>query len=106
MKKYPHLVNNFRTQESLSSPFQEVINLCALILLERELIFFPAASTGFMFWMCVGNSADNSGIFLLVLGSAYTEPRPFLLCIPTPPVRRLWVHKELGGNTSRTADPN
>jgi len=32
-----------------------------------------------MFWICAENSVDNTGMFLLLLSSAYTEPRPFLL---------------------------
>ena len=42
-------------------------------------------------------------MFLLLLSSAYTEPRPLLLL--TPPVSRLGVHKKLGGDTAGTADP-
>jgi len=43
-------------------------------------------------------------MFSLLLSSAYTESRPFLLL--TPPVGGLGVHKKLGGDTSGTADPN
>jgi len=57
-----------------------------------------------MFWICAENSVDNIGMFLLLLSRAYTESRPFLLL--TPPARRLGVHKKLGGDTARTADPS
>jgi len=35
-----------------------------------------------MFWICAENSVDNTGMFLLLLSSAYTESRPFLLLAP------------------------
>jgi len=35
-----------------------------------------------MVWICAGNSVDNTGMFSLLLGSAYTESRPFLLLAP------------------------
>ena len=57
-----------------------------------------------MFWICAENSVDNMGMFPLLLSSAYTKSRPFLLL--TPPARRLGVHKKLGGDTAGTADPN
>ena len=40
-----------------------------------------------MFWICAGNSIDNTGRFQLLLSSACTEPRPFLF--PTPPHQRV-----------------
>lgn len=49
-------------------------------------------------------SVDNTGIFLLLLGRACTEPSPFLLL--TSPVRRLGVHKELRVDTAGTGDAN
>lgn len=48
-----------------------------------------------MLWYCAENSIDDIGMFLLLLKSIYTGPRPFLLL--TPPMRRLGVHKKLGG---------
>jgi len=59
-----------------------------------------------MFWICDENSVDNRGMFQLLPSNAHTEPRPFLLLNPTPPARRLGVHKKLGGDTAGTADPN
>ena len=35
-----------------------------------------------MFWICAENSVNNTEMFLLLLSSAYTEPRPFLLLTP------------------------
>ena len=54
-----------------------------------------------MFWICAGNSVDNTGVFWLLLSSAYTESRPFLLL--TPPHQRVgwggtrsWKGTQLG----------
>jgi len=41
-----------------------------------------------MFWICAENSVDNTGMFWLLLSSAYIEPRPFLLL--TPPHQGDW----------------
>ena len=57
-----------------------------------------------MFWICAENSVDNTGMFSFLLSSAYTEPRALLLL--TPPASRLGGHKELGGDTAGTADPD
>ena len=46
-----------------------------LVLAGVELIFFTVAGKG----LCAGNSVDNTGMFSLLLSSAYTESRPFLL---------------------------
>jgi len=51
-----------------------------------------------MFWIW----AENRGMFLLSLSSAYTESRPFHI---TPPVSRLGMHGKLGGDRAGTADP-
>ena len=46
-------------------------------------------------------------VFSLLLNSAYTESRSFLLLTPPhPPASRLGVQKELGGDTAGTADSN
>jgi len=55
-----------------------------------------------MFCNCTENSVDNTGMFSLLLNSAYTESRPFLLLIP---VNRLGMHKKLRGDTAGTAEP-
>ena len=47
-----------------------------------------------MFWTCDENSVDNTGMFALLLSSAYTESRPFLLL--TPP------HQQEGWGCTRT----
>lgn len=58
-------------------------------------------------WICTGNSTDDTGLFLflLLLSRPYTRSRPFLLLTPHQRVR-LGMHKEFGGDTNRTADPN
>ena len=58
-----------------------------------------------MFWICAENSVDNTGMFLLLLSSAYSV-KAFSASHTIPPVRRLGVHKKLGGDTAGTADPN
>jgi len=49
--------------------------------------FLHSSLYGAMFWICDENSVDNTGTFSLLLSSAYTEPRPFLLL--TPPHQRV-----------------
>lgn len=82
-----------------------------IVLVSVRINFFKVAGTG----LCVGfilESAGNTGMALLLLSSAHTEPRPILLLPsphPTPPARGLGVHKELGGVTTRQltlTDPN
>ena len=80
----------------------KILFLCVLVLMWYS--FLHGSWYGTMFWVCAENSVDNTGMFSLLLSSAYTESRPFLL--PTPPASRLGVHKELGGDTAGTADPN
>lgn len=41
-------------------------------------------------------------MFSLLLNTADTEPRPFLVLTHS----RLWVHKDLRGDTARTGDSN
>jgi len=36
-----------------------------------------------MFWICAAKSVDNTGMFSLLLSSAYTEPRPSLPLAPS-----------------------
>uniref|UniRef100_A0A8B9YXA4 non-specific serine/threonine protein kinase n=1 Tax=Buteo japonicus TaxID=224669 RepID=A0A8B9YXA4_9AVES len=47
-----------------------------------------------MFWICAENSVDNAEMFQLLLSSAYTESRPFLLL--TPP------HQQVGWGCTRS----
>ena len=47
-----------------------------------------------MFWICAVNSVDNAEVFLLLLSSAYTESRSFLLL--TPP------HQQIGWGCTRS----
>ena len=73
-----------------------------LVLAGVELIFFIVASMGLCFgFICVGNSVGNTGMFQLLLSSAYTASRPFLLL--TPPHQgvgwgctRSWEGTQLG----------
>lgn len=46
-------------------------------------------------WFCAGNGVDNSGMFSLLLSSAYTA-KAFLASHTVPPVSRLEAHKSLG----------
>ena len=78
-----------------------------LVLAGVEFIFFIVASIGLCFgFVLEAVVIDNTGMFSLLLSSAYTELRPFLLLTP-PHQRAGWgVHKKLGGDTAGTADPN
>jgi len=58
-----------------------------------------------MFWICAENSVNNTGMFLLLLSSAYAPSRFFSASHTIPPASRLGMHKKLGGDTARTADP-
>ena len=40
--------------------------------------FLHSSWYGAMFWICDQNSIDNTGMFSLLLNSAYTESRPFM----------------------------
>lgn len=69
----------------ISNPFSNV-----LVLAGRELIFF----TEDVLWIYVQNSADNTGMFSLLLSSACTEPRSFSAPHPTPTTKRMRVHSQ------------
>jgi len=69
-----------------------------LVLAGLELIYFIVAS---MFWICAEHSADNTGMFSLLLSSVYTQSRPFLLL--TPPHQQ---GGKPGGDTARTPEPS
>ena len=51
--------------------------------------FLRSSWYGAMFWICAEDSVGNTGMFSLLLSSAYTEPRPFLL-LPPPHQRGGW----------------
>ena len=59
-----------------------VVKLCVLVLAGIELIFFIVVSMG-LFWICAENSVDNTEMFPLLLSSADTGSRPFLLLTPS-----------------------
>lgn len=82
----------------ISNPYSNV-----LVLAGRELIFF----TGAVLWIYAENSADNTGMFSLLLSSACTEPRPFSAPHPTPPTKRMRVHSQEGTQLGQPipADP-
>lgn len=59
-----------------------------------------------MFWICGQNSVDSTGMSQLLLGSAFTGSRPFLLSYcPTYLWSRLGVHEKLWEDTAGTASP-
>ena len=43
--------------------------------------FLPSGWYGAVFWICVEHRVDNTEMFLLLLSTAYREPRPLLLLI-------------------------
>lgn len=47
-----------------------------------EINFLHSSWYGAMVWIRAGNSVDHTGMVLLLLSSAYTQPRPFLLLTP------------------------
>ena len=65
-----------------------------------------------MFWICAENSVDNIEMFLLYRGvfvtaeQCFHRVKAFSAPHTTLPVSGLGVHKELGGDTAGTADPN
>lgn len=63
-----------------------------------ELIFFTAADMR-LFFVFVLNTVDNREIFLLLLGSVYTEP-PHCFCNAML-ASKLGVQERLGGDTDR-----
>lgn len=59
---------------------------------------------GAVYWICSEHSAENTGIFSLLLGSAHPEPRPSLHLTPTQQ-QGGWGYTELGGDTAESNDP-
>lgn len=55
---------------------------CLLILAGTKLISFPVAEKRAMLWICAFNIIARTGTFLLLLSSACTVSRSFLLLIP------------------------
>lgn len=53
---------------------KEILQNGVLVLAGTELIFFPVAAVG----LCFG-CFDDTGMFLLLLSRAHTDPRPLLL---------------------------
>ena len=79
-----------------------------LVLAGIELIFFIVASMGLCFGFVL-----KTVLILIIQGDVFvtTEQclhsiKPFPASHPTPPVSNLGVHKNLGGDTAGTADPN
>lgn len=58
----------------------------------REFIFFTVADIGLL-GVCVENNVDHTGIFSLLLSSAYTTSRLFLLLTP--------LHQRVGWRCTR-----
>lgn len=59
---------------------------------------------GVLFWICAGNSFDNTGDFFVLLSRFYIKSRPFLP-LTHPTSKGQGEHKEIGGGTASTADP-
>lgn len=59
-----------------------------------------------MFLISAENTVDNTEMFLLFLSSALHSIKVFSTSHTTPPVSRLGVNKNLGGDTAGTANPN
>lgn len=57
-----------------------------------------------MFWIYAGNIVDNRDVFITAEQCLH-RVEAFSASQDTPPVSRLGVHTELGGDTARTGDP-
>lgn len=55
-----------------------------------------------MVWICAEKKDANKRVFFLMLSSAY-RVKTFFASPSTPSAARLGVHKELEGDTARTA---
>lgn len=72
-----------------------------LVLAGMELIVFTVVWT--IFWICAGNSVDNTAMFSFPLSRTCTV-KAFSTPHPAPPA---WhVHMELGEEIAGTADPD
>ena len=70
-----------------------------------DLIFFIVACMGLQFGFMLKTVLITQGCFSYAEQSLH-RVKAFSASHPTPPARRLGVHKELGGDTAGTADPN
>lgn len=55
-----------------------------------------------MLWICAENSVNNAK---LIAEQHLHRDKAFFVSHTASPVRRLGLHKKLGGNTAGTADP-
>lgn len=58
-----------------------------------------------MFWTFDENIGDKTPMFLLVIEQCLHRAKDFPASLAALPERRLGIHKNLGGDTARTADP-
>lgn len=67
--------------------------------------FHHSSLYGISSWVCAESSVESTGMLQLLLSSACTV-RAFLLLAPPSQwvVSRLQLHKQFGGDTTRTAD--
>ena len=77
-----------------------------LVLSEVELIFFTVASMGLHFGFVLETVLTIQGCFIFTAEQRLHRAKAFSASHPTPQASRLGVHKELGGDTAGTADPN
>lgn len=59
-----------------------------------------------VFWIQDENNVDNTLMFQFLLSSACSKSRTFSAFHTALPAHRLGVHKRLGGDATKTADPN
>ena len=57
-----------------------------------------------MFWICAENSADNTEMLFAIAEQCSHSVQVFSASHAAPPASGLGVHKNLGGDTARTAD--
>lgn len=92
------------TPNYLLYPLEEAVPrlLVSCGLVCSGLIFFTVSDVGLSLGFLL-NAGMIMDMFLLLLSSAHTEPRPFPFHSAT---LELQVHGRLGGDTTRTDDPN
>lgn len=85
--------------------YTKIISYSYFTVLVLDGLIFTVGSTHILlvliqFWIYAGNRVDDTGMLLLLLSRAYTEPSTASL------VRKFWLHGRMGGDTARTGDPN
>lgn len=76
-----------------------------LIIAELEYIFFLSSWYGTVFWIWDDNNVDNTNVSI-VAEQCLPRANDFSASHSDPPGRSWGGHKNLGGDNTRTADPD